>query len=97
MGQNPSAVTGRSFRNWLLELRNSHSLLKSRTGLIDGVLEGYDSARHGTGVSDRSDCSPFGVRLLTSFMGECIENVHPVGISKVLMIPFNSLLFGSHF
>ncbi|KAJ8383814.1 hypothetical protein AAFF_G00215010 [Aldrovandia affinis] len=47
MGGSPSAVTGRSFRCWLLELRNSHSLLKT---LIDGLLEGYDSARHGTGV-----------------------------------------------
>ncbi|XP_061598274.1 protein C1orf43 homolog [Cololabis saira] len=47
----PSAFTGRSFRNWLLELRNSHSLIKSsRSALIDCLLEGYDSARHGTGV-----------------------------------------------
>ncbi|XP_071374096.1 protein C1orf43 homolog isoform X3 [Centroberyx affinis] len=47
----PSAFTGRSFRNWLLELRNSHSLIKSsRSALIDSLLEGYDSARHGTGV-----------------------------------------------
>ncbi|XP_039675507.1 protein C1orf43 homolog isoform X2 [Perca fluviatilis] len=46
----PSAFTGRSFRNWLLELRNSHSLIKSsRSALIDRLLEGYDSARHGTG------------------------------------------------
>ncbi|XP_030596292.1 uncharacterized protein C1orf43 homolog [Archocentrus centrarchus] len=48
---NPSAFTGRSFRNWLVELRNSHSLIKSsRSALIDRLLEGYDSARHGTGV-----------------------------------------------
>uniref|UniRef100_UPI003AAF1315 protein C1orf43 homolog isoform X2 n=1 Tax=Centroberyx gerrardi TaxID=166262 RepID=UPI003AAF1315 len=47
----PSAFTGRNFRNWLLELRNSHSLIKSsRSALIDSLLEGYDSARHGTGV-----------------------------------------------
>uniref|UniRef100_A0A3Q3ATY5 Chromosome 1 open reading frame 43 n=1 Tax=Kryptolebias marmoratus TaxID=37003 RepID=A0A3Q3ATY5_KRYMA len=47
----PSAFTGRSFRNWLVELRNSHSLIKSsRSALIDRLLEGYDSARHGTGV-----------------------------------------------
>ncbi|XP_034747050.1 protein C1orf43 homolog isoform X2 [Etheostoma cragini] len=46
----PSAFTGRSFRNWLSELRNSHSLIKSsRSALIDRLLEGYDSARHGTG------------------------------------------------
>ncbi|XP_034016612.1 uncharacterized protein C1orf43 homolog isoform X3 [Thalassophryne amazonica] len=46
----PSTFTGRSFRNWLMELRNSHSLIKSsRSALIDHLLEGYDSARHGTG------------------------------------------------
>uniref|UniRef100_A0A8C7GX06 Chromosome 1 open reading frame 43 n=1 Tax=Oncorhynchus kisutch TaxID=8019 RepID=A0A8C7GX06_ONCKI len=51
MGRNPNAITGRSFRNWLLDLRNSHSLIKSsRSTLIDNLLEGYDSARHGTGV-----------------------------------------------
>ncbi|CAL8364904.1 unnamed protein product [Boreogadus saida] len=47
----PGAFTGRSFRSWLLELRNSHSLIKSsRSALIDRLLEGYDNARHGTGV-----------------------------------------------
>ena len=51
MSRNPNALTGRSFLNWLLELRNSHSLIKSsRSTLIDNLLEGYDSARHGTGV-----------------------------------------------
>ncbi|KAJ8287937.1 hypothetical protein COCON_G00005960 [Conger conger] len=50
MGLYPSAVTGRSFRSWLLELRSSPSLLKSRSSLIHSVLEGYDSARNGTGV-----------------------------------------------
>lgn len=38
-----------------MELRNSHSLIKSsRSALIDRLLEGYDSARHGTGV--RTSC-----------------------------------------
>ncbi|KAG9345380.1 hypothetical protein JZ751_009927 [Albula glossodonta] len=50
MGRNPSAVTGRSFRKLLLELRSNNSLLKTRSGLIDGLLEGYENARHGTGV-----------------------------------------------
>lgn len=51
ISRSPSAFTGRNFRNWLLELRNSHSLIKSsRSALIDRLLEGYDSARHGTGV-----------------------------------------------
>lgn len=51
ISRSPSAFTGRNFRSWLLELRNSHSLIKSsRSALIDRLLEGYDSARHGTGV-----------------------------------------------
>ncbi|XP_019723450.1 uncharacterized protein C1orf43 homolog isoform X2 [Hippocampus comes] len=58
MCSSPSAFTGRRFRSWLLELRNSHSLIKSSRGtLIDRLLEGYDSARHGTGVH-----TPHGVR-----------------------------------
>ncbi|XP_023698994.1 protein C1orf43 homolog isoform X2 [Paramormyrops kingsleyae] len=51
MGRSHSAVTGCSFRSWLLELRSSHSAFKNgRSALIDRLLEGYESARHGTGV-----------------------------------------------
>jgi hypothetical protein len=57
----PGAFTGRSFRSWLLELRNSHSLIKSsRSALIDRLLEGYDNARHGTGVCSRGVRVPIG-------------------------------------
>lgn len=39
-----------------MELRNSHSLIKSsRSALIDRLLEGYDNARHGTGVCGHVD------------------------------------------
>lgn len=39
-----------------MELRNSHSLIKSsRSALIDRLLEGYDNARHGTGVRCHSN------------------------------------------
>ncbi|KAG7276436.1 hypothetical protein CRUP_014095 [Coryphaenoides rupestris] len=55
ISQTPGAFTGRSFRSWLLELRNSHSLIKSsRSALIDRLLEGYDYARHGTGAYSSS-------------------------------------------
>uniref|UniRef100_A0A8C1DKF6 Uncharacterized protein n=2 Tax=Cyprinus carpio TaxID=7962 RepID=A0A8C1DKF6_CYPCA len=51
LGCSASALTGRRYRNWLQDLRNSHSLLKSNhSSLIDRLLEGYDNARHGTGV-----------------------------------------------
>lgn len=51
LGGTSTAVTGRRFRTWLLALRNSHSLLgSSHSSLVNFLLEGYDSARHGTGV-----------------------------------------------
>ncbi|KAG5270877.1 hypothetical protein AALO_G00173310 [Alosa alosa] len=51
LGHSSSALTGRRYRNWLIELRNSSSLVRTtRSGLIDRLLEGYDNARHGTGA-----------------------------------------------
>lgn len=47
-----SALTGRQYRKWLMDLRISHSLVKfNHSALLDRLLEGYDNARHGTGVS----------------------------------------------
>ncbi|XP_067094362.1 protein C1orf43 homolog [Osmerus mordax] len=51
LGGTPTAVTGRRFRTWLLELRNSSSVFRNRSSsLVDTLLEGYHNARHGTGV-----------------------------------------------
>ncbi|XP_056617870.1 protein C1orf43 homolog [Triplophysa dalaica] len=51
MCRSASALTGRRYKNWLMELRNSHSVFKSSNcALIDRLLEGYDNARHGAGV-----------------------------------------------
>uniref|UniRef100_W5LA79 Chromosome 1 open reading frame 43 n=1 Tax=Astyanax mexicanus TaxID=7994 RepID=W5LA79_ASTMX len=51
LGRSASAVTGRRYRKWLMELRNSHSLFKSsHSSLVDRLMEGFDNARHGTGV-----------------------------------------------
>ncbi|XP_030225525.1 protein C1orf43 homolog isoform X1 [Gadus morhua] len=48
LGGTSTAVTGKRFRTWLLELRNSHSFFCSTNRpLIDRVLEGYNCARHG--------------------------------------------------
>ncbi|XP_066577645.1 protein C1orf43 homolog [Amia ocellicauda] len=50
-GRSARALTGRTFQSFLLDLRSSHSLFKgARRPLVDRLLEGYDSARHGTGV-----------------------------------------------
>ncbi|KAK3551580.1 hypothetical protein QTP70_019786 [Hemibagrus guttatus] len=51
MAGSPSALTGPCYRKWLLDLRNSHSLIKtSHSSLIDRLLNGYDNARHGTAI-----------------------------------------------
>ncbi|XP_052000096.1 protein C1orf43 homolog [Xyrauchen texanus] len=51
MCRSASALTGRRYRNWLLDLPNSHSPYNtSHSALIDRLLEGNDNARHGTGV-----------------------------------------------
>ncbi|XP_027869423.1 protein C1orf43 homolog isoform X1 [Xiphophorus couchianus] len=48
LGGTPTAVTGKTFRTWLLQLRNSHCMLRDKqSSLIDTVLDGYNKARHG--------------------------------------------------
>ncbi|XP_012721206.2 protein C1orf43 homolog isoform X1 [Fundulus heteroclitus] len=48
LGGAPTAVTGKIFRTWLLQLRNSHRGCRDeQRSLIDTVLDGYNRARHG--------------------------------------------------
>ncbi|CAK6960712.1 protein C1orf43 homolog [Scomber scombrus] len=48
LGGTSTAVTGKRFRTWLLQLRNSNCLSRdSQISLIDTVLDGYNKARHG--------------------------------------------------
>ncbi|KAM4736635.1 protein C1orf43-like isoform 2-T3 [Anableps anableps] len=48
LGGTPSAVTGKRFRTRLLQLKNSHYMLRDKqNSLIDTVLDGYNRARHG--------------------------------------------------
>lgn len=91
ISRSPSAFTGRNFRNWLLELRNSHSLIKSsRSALIDRLLEGYDSARHGTGVraiwdilSGKLLLQPIRCPTLLFFCCRFLENLSFLNTSKL--------------
>ncbi|KAM6331132.1 protein C1orf43 homolog [Rissa tridactyla] len=47
----PKSLIGKNFCAYLLELRNSSSSFKGiRKALIDTLLDGYESARYGTGV-----------------------------------------------
>ncbi|XP_061574369.1 protein C1orf43 homolog isoform X2 [Cololabis saira] len=40
--------TGKRFRTWLLQLRNSNCMFRdNQSGLIDAVLDGYNKARYG--------------------------------------------------
>uniref|UniRef100_A0A672UY19 Chromosome 1 open reading frame 43 n=1 Tax=Strigops habroptila TaxID=2489341 RepID=A0A672UY19_STRHB len=51
-GRYPKSLTGKNFCAYLLELRNSSTSFKGiRKALIDTLLDGYESARYGTGVS----------------------------------------------
>ncbi|KAM9723615.1 protein C1orf43 homolog isoform 1-T1 [Menidia menidia] len=47
LGGTSSAVTGKRFRTWLLQLRSSHCVFRDQNSVIDAVLDGYNKARHG--------------------------------------------------
>lgn len=48
LGGMSTAVTGKRFRTWLLQLRNSHCMFReNQSSVIDTVLDGYNKARHG--------------------------------------------------
>ncbi|CAI9535842.1 unnamed protein product [Staurois parvus] len=56
----PKSLVGRNFRAFLLEMRNSSSPYKTyRKPLLDALLDGYDSARYGTGVYGRVEHEKF--------------------------------------
>ncbi|KAM9309198.1 protein C1orf43 homolog [Pholidichthys leucotaenia] len=48
LGGTSTAVTGKRFRTWLLQLRNSRCMFEdSQSSLVNAVLDGYNKARHG--------------------------------------------------
>ncbi|XP_019948865.2 protein C1orf43 homolog [Paralichthys olivaceus] len=48
LGGTSTAVTGKRFRTWILQLRNNHCMFRdSQSSLIDMVLDGYNKARYG--------------------------------------------------
>ncbi|KAM4691053.1 protein C1orf43 homolog [Rhinophrynus dorsalis] len=59
-GKHPKSLVGKNFRAYLLELRNSSSPYKGiRKPLLDSLLDGYDSARYGTGVYGKNEHQKF--------------------------------------
>lgn len=51
-GRHPKSLIGKNFCAYLVDLRNSSTPFKgTRKTLIDVFLDGYNSARYGTGVS----------------------------------------------
>uniref|UniRef100_A0A8C5QAZ9 Chromosome 1 open reading frame 43 n=1 Tax=Leptobrachium leishanense TaxID=445787 RepID=A0A8C5QAZ9_9ANUR len=59
-GKHPRTLVGKNFRSYLLELRNSSSPYRGiRKALIDSLLDGYDSARYGTGVYGNTEHEKF--------------------------------------
>nr|KAF6315834.1 hypothetical protein mPipKuh1_001755 [Pipistrellus kuhlii] len=50
-GRHPRSLMGKNFRSYLLDLRNTSTPFKGvRKPLIDTLLDGYETARYGTGV-----------------------------------------------
>ncbi|XP_051922182.1 protein C1orf43 homolog isoform X2 [Hippocampus zosterae] len=60
LGGSSTAVTGKRFRTWLLQLKNSHCLFRDgQKGLIDMVLDGYNKARHGDKAFGEAELSKY--------------------------------------
>ncbi|EGW15108.1 Uncharacterized protein C1orf43-like [Cricetulus griseus] len=55
-GQHPCSLMGKNFRSYLLDLRNTSTPFKGvGKVLIDTLLDGYETARYGTGVFGQSE------------------------------------------
>uniref|UniRef100_A0A2K6DEC2 Chromosome 1 open reading frame 43 n=1 Tax=Macaca nemestrina TaxID=9545 RepID=A0A2K6DEC2_MACNE len=55
-GRHPRSLMGRNFRSYLLDLRNTSTPFKGvRKALIDTLLDGYETARYGTGVFGQNE------------------------------------------
>ena len=55
-GRHPHSLMGKNFRSYLLDLRNTSTPFKGvRKALIDTLLDGYETARYGTGVFGLSE------------------------------------------
>ena len=51
-GQHPHSLMAKNFRSYLLDLGNISTPFKGmRKALTDTLLDGYETARYGTGVS----------------------------------------------
>nr|DBA13872.1 TPA: hypothetical protein GDO54_004900 [Pyxicephalus adspersus] len=56
----PMSLVGKNFRSILLEMRNASSPYKAvRKPLLDALLDGYDSARYGTGIYGKAEHEKF--------------------------------------
>uniref|UniRef100_A0A8C8T113 RIKEN cDNA 4933434E20 gene n=1 Tax=Peromyscus maniculatus bairdii TaxID=230844 RepID=A0A8C8T113_PERMB len=55
-GRHPCSLMGKNFRSYLLDLRSTSTPFKGvRKALIDTLLDGYETARYGTGVFGQSE------------------------------------------
>eukprot|EP00069_Balaena_mysticetus_P016174 bmy_09699T0 len=55
-GRHPRSLMGKNFRSYLLDLRNTSTPFRGvRKALIDTLLDGYETARYGTGVFGQSE------------------------------------------
>ncbi|XP_041253265.1 protein C1orf43 homolog isoform X1 [Onychostruthus taczanowskii] len=89
----PKSLIGKNFCAYLLELRNSSTSFKGiRKALIDTLLDGYESARYGTGVFGKTEYLKYEEALnelanITKARGGSSQRQHQSAVKDLTLSP----------
>ncbi|XP_015505559.1 uncharacterized protein C1orf43 homolog isoform X1 [Parus major] len=92
-GRYPKSLIGKNFCAYLLELRNSSTSFKGiRKALIDTLLDGYESARYGTGVFGKMEYLKYEEALnelanMTKTRGGSSQRQHQSAVKDLTLSP----------
>uniref|UniRef100_A0A8C3Y6Q2 Chromosome 1 open reading frame 43 n=1 Tax=Catharus ustulatus TaxID=91951 RepID=A0A8C3Y6Q2_CATUS len=92
-GRYPKSLIGKNFCAYLLELRNSSTSFKGiRKALIDTLLDGYESARYGTGVFGKMEYLKYEEALnelanITKARGGSSQRQHQSAVKDLTLSP----------
>ncbi|XP_062367467.1 protein C1orf43 homolog isoform X4 [Cinclus cinclus] len=92
-GRYPKSLIGKNFCAYLLELRNSSTSFKGiRKALIDTLLDGYESARYGTGVFGKMEYLKYEEALnelanMTKSQGSSSQRQHQSAVKDLTLSP----------
>ncbi|XP_063276388.1 protein C1orf43 homolog [Prinia subflava] len=92
-GRYPKSLIGKNFCAYLLELRNSSTSFKGiRKALIDTLLDGYESARYGTGVFGKMEYLKYEEALnelanITKARGGSSQQQHQSAVKDLTLSP----------